>query len=96
MPIQRAPKADFDAVPVIDFSLAKTDRKAYFEQLKFAVEDVGFGVSDFILVPSQDDIVLLKHNRFLRTSRGLRIPTSRRFLSWQTNCLASHRNGRIV
>jgi hypothetical protein len=49
MPIKQAPKADFDAVPVIDFSLAKTDRKVYFEQLKFAVEDVGFGVSTFIL-----------------------------------------------
>jgi hypothetical protein len=44
-----APKADFDAVPVIDFALAKTDRAEYFKQLKFACEDVGFGVSAFYL-----------------------------------------------
>jgi hypothetical protein len=49
MAIEKAPKADFDAVPVIDFSLAKTDRTAYFKQLKFAVEDVGFGVSSLTL-----------------------------------------------
>ena len=51
MPIEQASKvkADFDAVPVIDFALSKTDREAYFKQLKFAVEDVGFGVSYFTL-----------------------------------------------
>lgn len=42
---EHTPKADFDVVPVIDFSLATTDSKSYFKQLKFAVEDVGFGVS---------------------------------------------------
>lgn len=39
------PKADFDAVPTIDYSLAKTDRAAYFQQFKYACETVGFGVS---------------------------------------------------
>ena len=49
MTIELAPKADFDAVPVIDYSLAKTDRAAYLKQLKYAVEDVGFGVCYLIL-----------------------------------------------
>jgi len=48
-----APKADFDAVPVIDFALSKTDRAEYFKQLKFACEDVGFGV--FKNVPGFED-----------------------------------------
>jgi hypothetical protein len=48
--MEQARKADFDAVPVIDFSLATTDRELYFKQLKFAVEDVGFGVSGLIIL----------------------------------------------
>jgi thioesterase domain-containing protein len=43
------PKRDFNEVPIIDFSLAERDPKAYFEQLRFALEDVGFGV--FVNVP---------------------------------------------
>jgi len=88
------PKADFDAVPVIDFALAKTDRAAYFKQLKFACEDVGFGVSASILFSLQDVVVLLKHNRFSRTSQALKIPTRRRFSNWQTSYSPSLRNGR--
>ncbi|KAJ3573617.1 hypothetical protein NP233_g2317 [Leucocoprinus birnbaumii] len=42
-------KLNFDAVPTIDFSLAKSDPKEYFAQLKFALEDVGFGI--FVNVP---------------------------------------------
>jgi hypothetical protein len=43
--IEHAPKTNFNVVSIIDFSLAKTDIKTYFKQLKFAVEDFGFGVS---------------------------------------------------
>jgi hypothetical protein len=50
MTIEHPQKADFDAVPVIDFALATTDREAYFKQLKFAVEDVGFGVGPITLI----------------------------------------------
>lgn len=50
--MEQARKADFSAVPVIDFSLATTNRELYFKQLKFAVEDVGFGVSGLIIVDS--------------------------------------------
>lgn len=41
-------KKDFEAVPIIDFALSKTNPSAYFDQLKFALEDVGFGVSVFM------------------------------------------------
>ena len=43
------PKRDFNEVPIIDFSLADKDPSAYLEQLRFALEDVGFGV--FVNVP---------------------------------------------
>ena len=42
-------KLDFDEVPIIDFSLAQSDPPRYYQQLKFALEDVGFGV--FVNVP---------------------------------------------
>ncbi|KAH9487375.1 putative NRPS-like protein biosynthetic cluster [Psilocybe cubensis] len=44
-----SPKQDFDAVPTIDFSLAKSNPSEYYKQLKFALEDVGFGI--FVNVP---------------------------------------------
>jgi thioesterase domain-containing protein len=47
-PAATAPKSlrmDFDEVPVIDFTLAKTDLAQYYAQLRFALEDVGFLVS---------------------------------------------------
>ncbi|KAF8079199.1 acetyl-CoA synthetase-like protein [Lyophyllum atratum] len=52
---QRPPrqKQNFEEVPIIDFALAKTDPEQYFEQLRFALEDVGFGV--FINVPGFED-----------------------------------------
>jgi hypothetical protein len=93
--IMAPPKADFDAVPVIDFALAKTDRAEYFKQLKFACEDVGFGVSAFILLSSQDVVGLLQHNRFSRMSRALKIHIRRRFSNWQTSSSPSLRNGRM-
>ncbi|EIN08725.1 acetyl-CoA synthetase-like protein [Punctularia strigosozonata HHB-11173 SS5] len=37
-----AEKKNFDEVPVIDFSLAESDPAKYYEQLRFALEDVGF------------------------------------------------------
>lgn len=49
----RRHKLDFDEVPVIDFSLAESDPAAYYKQLQFALEDVGFGV--FINVPGFED-----------------------------------------
>jgi len=56
------PRQNFDAVPVIDFSLAKSNPPEYFKQLKFALEDVGFGV--FVNVPGfeqsfQDEVFQL-------------------------------------
>ncbi|RDB19399.1 Atromentin synthetase [Hypsizygus marmoreus] len=42
-------KLNFEEVPIIDFSLAEKDPDAYFKQLRFALEDVGFGV--FVNVP---------------------------------------------
>lgn len=48
-----APKQDFDLVPIVDFSLANTNREEYFRQLSFALEDVGFAV--LINVPGFED-----------------------------------------
>jgi hypothetical protein len=93
--IMAAPKADFDAVPVIDFALAKTDRAEYFKQLKFACEDVGFGVSAYILLSPQDVVVLLQHNRFSRMFRASKIHIRRRFSNWQTSFSPSLRSGRM-
>jgi isopenicillin N synthase-like dioxygenase len=61
------PKRDFDAVPIIDFALADKDPNAYFDQLKFALEDVGFGV--FVNVPGfesefQEEIFALARTLF--------------------------------
>ncbi|KAG5636308.1 putative NRPS-like protein biosynthetic cluster [Sphagnurus paluster] len=47
------PKQNFEEVPIIDFALAETDPELYFQQLSFALEDVGFGV--FVNVPGFDD-----------------------------------------
>ncbi|KAJ6566045.1 acetyl-CoA synthetase-like protein [Mycena capillaripes] len=55
-PAATAPKSlrmDFDEVPVIDFTLAKTDPARYYDQLRFALEDVGFLV--FSNVPGFED-----------------------------------------
>ncbi|THH29961.1 hypothetical protein EUX98_g4225 [Antrodiella citrinella] len=46
-------KQNFTKIPIIDFSLAEVDSAAYLEQLRFAVEDVGFGV--FVNVPGFED-----------------------------------------
>lgn len=43
----------FDEIPIIDFSLSETNPTAYFEQLRFALEDVGFGI--FVNVPGFED-----------------------------------------
>jgi hypothetical protein len=96
MAIEHSPKAGFDAVPVIDFSLATRDREAYFKQLKFAVEDIGFGVSILIHLLPRDAMVLLKANRFSRTSRASKIRTRRRCSTWRPSCSISHKNGRII
>ncbi|KAG6877352.1 putative NRPS-like protein biosynthetic cluster [Termitomyces sp. T159_Od127] len=48
-----APRQDFDVVPIVDFSLADTNREEYFRQLSFALEDVGFAV--FVNVPGFED-----------------------------------------
>ncbi|KIP07451.1 hypothetical protein PHLGIDRAFT_421226 [Phlebiopsis gigantea 11061_1 CR5-6] len=53
IPQQSKGQLVFDAVPIIDFSLAETDPARYFEQLRFALEDVGFGV--FVNVPGFED-----------------------------------------
>jgi len=42
-------KSSFNAIPVIDFSLRESEPPKYFEQLRSALEDVGFGI--FINVP---------------------------------------------
>ncbi|KAG6853538.1 putative NRPS-like protein biosynthetic cluster [Blastosporella zonata] len=47
------PKQDFEAVPIVDFALAETDPEAYFRQVSFALEDVGFAV--FVNVPGFED-----------------------------------------
>jgi hypothetical protein len=80
MRTEQAPKVNVEAVPVIDFSLANTDREAYFKQLQFAVEDVGFGVSTFVL-SSLQIVCLFKSNRFSKTFQALRILTKRRSLT---------------
>ncbi|THH01471.1 hypothetical protein EW026_g1235 [Hermanssonia centrifuga] len=38
------PKLDFDAIPIIDFSLYSSDKGKYFQQMQYALEDVGFGI----------------------------------------------------
>ncbi|KIP03659.1 hypothetical protein PHLGIDRAFT_229718 [Phlebiopsis gigantea 11061_1 CR5-6] len=48
-------RQDFDAIPLVDFSLAQTDPAAYYAQLRHALEDVGFGV--FVNVPGFEDDV---------------------------------------
>lgn len=48
-----APKHNFDDIPIVDFALADTNPRAYFKQLKFALEDVGFAV--FVNVPGFED-----------------------------------------
>ena len=53
IPQQSRGQLVFDAVPIIDFSLAESDPAKYFEQLRFALEDVGFGV--FVNVPGFED-----------------------------------------
>ncbi|KAF7346987.1 Acetyl-CoA synthetase-like protein [Mycena venus] len=50
---QKALRMDFDEVPVIDFTLAKSDPVQYYAQLRFALEDVGFLV--FSNVPGFED-----------------------------------------
>jgi hypothetical protein len=60
------PKADFDAVPVIDFALAKTDHTEYFKQLKFACDDVSFGISAFIQELQLGRLILPLNCRGLR------------------------------
>ncbi|EKM53130.1 uncharacterized protein PHACADRAFT_197555 [Phanerochaete carnosa HHB-10118-sp] len=42
-------KLDFESVPIVDFSLARTDSPRYYDQLRFALEDVGFCV--FVNIP---------------------------------------------
>ncbi|KAG5730175.1 hypothetical protein E4T56_gene11710 [Termitomyces sp. T112] len=44
-----ASKQNFQAIPIIDFSLFESDQKLYFQQLRYALEDVGFGI--FVNVP---------------------------------------------
>jgi thioesterase domain-containing protein len=60
-------KQDFNEVPIIDFSLAERDPGTYFKQLRFALEDVGFGV--FVNVPGlesgfQRELFALAHALF--------------------------------
>ncbi|KAJ7094323.1 acetyl-CoA synthetase-like protein [Mycena epipterygia] len=52
-PALTSARVDFDEVPVIDFTLAQTDPVQYYEQLRFALEDVGFLV--FSNVPGFED-----------------------------------------
>ncbi|KAH8079790.1 acetyl-CoA synthetase-like protein [Cristinia sonorae] len=47
------PKKNFTNIPIIDFSLAEEDPATYYEQLRFALEDVGFGI--FVNVPGFED-----------------------------------------
>jgi hypothetical protein len=39
------PHSDFEEIPFVDFSLEQSDPDAYYAQLKYALEDVGFAVS---------------------------------------------------
>ncbi|KAJ7141985.1 acetyl-CoA synthetase-like protein [Mycena filopes] len=62
-------RMDFDEVPVIDFSLAKSDPDKYYAQLRYALEDVGFLV--FSNVPGfenefQSDLFALAKDLFGR------------------------------
>ncbi|KZW02256.1 Clavaminate synthase-like protein [Exidia glandulosa HHB12029] len=50
---RRRTEADFEEVPVIDFTLAERDPEAYYKQLRFALEDVGFLV--FSNIPGFED-----------------------------------------
>lgn len=55
-------KSSFNAVPVIDFSLRESEPHKYFDQLRSALEDVGFGI--FTNVPGfeqsfQDEVFSL-------------------------------------
>ncbi|KAH9487379.1 putative NRPS-like protein biosynthetic cluster [Psilocybe cubensis] len=55
-------RQNFDSVPIIDFSLSRSNPTDYFKQLKFALEDVGFGI--FVNVPGfeqsfQDEVLQL-------------------------------------
>ncbi|KAF7346973.1 Acetyl-CoA synthetase-like protein [Mycena venus] len=66
---QKALRMDFDEVPVIDFTLAKSDPAKYYAQLRFALEDVGFLV--FSNVPGfedgfQSDLFALAKDLFAR------------------------------
>ncbi|KAF7371247.1 Acetyl-CoA synthetase-like protein [Mycena sanguinolenta] len=66
---QRSLRMDFDEVPIIDFTLAKTDPTQYYAQLRFALEDVGFLV--FSNVPGfeeefQNDLFTLAKDLFGR------------------------------
>ncbi|KAI0635109.1 Clavaminate synthase-like protein [Trametes polyzona] len=49
----RPPKADFTGIPIVDFALLDTDPSAYYDQLRYALEDVGFVV--FVNVPGFED-----------------------------------------
>lgn len=46
-------KTNFTGIPIVDFSLFHSDPPKYFEQLRFALEDVGFVV--FVNVPGFED-----------------------------------------
>ncbi|KAL1944082.1 hypothetical protein VTO73DRAFT_3900 [Trametes versicolor] len=46
-------KTNFTGIPIVDFSLFHLDPPKYFEQLRFALEDVGFVV--FVNVPGFED-----------------------------------------
>ncbi|KAL7284226.1 hypothetical protein ACG7TL_001508 [Trametes sanguinea] len=46
-------KADFGEIPVIDFSLATTNPTKYYDQLRYALEDVGFVM--FVNIPGFED-----------------------------------------
>lgn len=46
-------KTNFTGIPIVDFSLSHSDPPKYFEQLRFALEDVGFVV--FVNVPGFED-----------------------------------------
>ncbi len=46
-------KRNFTGIPIVDFSLSHSDPPKYYEQLRFALEDVGFVV--FVNVPGFED-----------------------------------------
>ncbi|KAI8970542.1 acetyl-CoA synthetase-like protein [Trametes punicea] len=61
------PKWDFGEIPIIDFSLATTDPAKYFDQLRYALEDVGFVM--FVNIPGfedafQQELFTLAHRLF--------------------------------